>query len=47
MRQDVDRGERFRDAGWDIIRASSNDLRTEARRRALIDRVRRRLAARA
>lgn len=46
MRIDIDRRERFHDAGWDVIRASATDLGGEARRRALVERVRRRLAAR-
>lgn len=46
MRIDIERRERFHDAGWDIIRASADDLRGDARREALIDRVRRRLTLR-
>jgi hypothetical protein len=46
MRRDIDRRERFHDAGWDIIRASADDLRGPARRDALVARVVRRLAAR-
>lgn len=46
MRIDIERRERFHDAGWDIIRASADDLRGDARREALVDRVRRRLTLR-
>lgn len=46
MRIDIERRERFHDAGWDIIRASAHDLSSDDRREALIARVRRRLALR-
>jgi len=44
MRIDIERREAFHDAGWDVIRVSADDLRGDARRAALVARVRRRLA---
>lgn len=46
MRFDITRREAFRDAGWDIVQASADDLKGATRRHRLVDRVRRRLAAR-
>ena len=46
MRFDIERREAFQDAGWDIIRASADDLATAARRASLVSRVLRRLALR-
>ncbi|MCU1471968.1 MAG: hypothetical protein JWQ92_36 [Amnibacterium sp.] len=45
FRYDIERYERFRDAGWEVIRVTADDL-FGARRAALIERVRRRLRAR-
>ncbi|MDH2444389.1 hypothetical protein QDR37_10590 [Amnibacterium sp. CER49] len=39
FRSDVERYERFRDAGWIVLRATADDLRTAARRAALARRV--------
>ena len=46
MRHDIERRERFHDAGWDVVRTSADDLRTPEREAALVARVRRRLALR-
>jgi hypothetical protein len=46
MQFDIDRREAFHDAGWDIIRVSADNLRGSARESVLVERVRRRLAAR-
>ncbi len=46
MQIDIERYERFKDAGWHTVRVSAADLRTSARRTALIARVWRHLEAR-